>query len=89
MRIFIAIYVNIPFSIKINTLIASIITQSMSDIIVLDAFGNTLNSGDTVQRIKPLPVKGTKITLNKGTKVKNIRLTDDIDLIEANIPEVK
>ena len=61
----------------------------MSDIIVLDAFGNTLNSGDTVQLIKPLPVKGTKITLNKGTKVKNIRLTDDIDLIEANIPEVK
>lgn len=61
----------------------------MSDIIVLDALGNTLNSGDTVQLIKPLPVKGTKITLNKGTKVKNIRLTDDIDLIEANIPEVK
>ena len=61
----------------------------MSDIIVLDAFGNTLNSGDTVQLIKPLPVKGTKITLNKGTKVKNIRLTDDIDLIEANTPEVK
>ena len=61
----------------------------MSDIIVLDAFGNTLNSGDTVQLIKPLPVKGTKITLNKGTKVKNIRLTDGIDLIEANIPEVK
>lgn len=59
------------------------------ELIVTDAFGNTLASGDTVQLIKPLPVKGTKITLNKGTKVKNIRLTDDVELIEANIPEIK
>ena len=30
----------------------------MSDIIVTDAFGNTLSSGDSVQLIKELSVKG-------------------------------
>jgi uncharacterized Zn ribbon protein len=37
----------------------------MSDIIVTDAFGNTLNSGDSVQLTKELAVKGTKVTLKK------------------------
>jgi protein PhnA len=61
----------------------------MSDITVVDAFGNTLASGDTVQLTKELSVKGTKVTLKKGTKVKNIRLTDDVEEISANIPEIK
>ena len=56
---------------------------------VVDAFGNRLASGDTVQLTRELPVKGTKVTLKKGTKVKNIRLTDNIEEISANIPEVK
>lgn len=37
----------------------------MSDITTIDAFGNTLASGDTVQLTKELAVKGTKITLKK------------------------
>ena len=61
----------------------------MSDIIVTDAFGNTLSSGDSVQLIKELSVKGTKVTLKKWTKVKNIRLTDDAEEISANTPEIK
>lgn len=61
----------------------------MSDITVVDAFGNALSSGDTVQLTKELAVKGTKVTLKKGTKVKNIRLTDDAEEISANIPEIK
>ena len=56
---------------------------------VVDAFGNELASGDAVQLTRELPVKGTKVTLKKGTKVKNIRLTDNIEEISANIPEVK
>lgn len=56
---------------------------------VRDAFGNILASGDTVQLTKELAVKWTKVTLKKGTKVKNIRLTDDLEEISANIPEVK
>ncbi|NRH20880.1 alkylphosphonate utilization protein [Candidatus Gracilibacteria bacterium] len=62
----------------------------MSDtLITVDAFGNTLTSGDTVQLTKELAVKGTKVVLKKGTKVKNIRTTDDIEEITANIPEIK
>ena len=61
----------------------------MSDVTVVDAFGNTLASGDTVQLTQQLDVKWTKISLKKGTKVKNIRLTDDIEEISANTPEIK
>lgn len=56
---------------------------------VVDAFGNELLSGDTVQLTQELKVKGTKIALKKGTQVKNIRLTDDVEEISANIPEIK
>lgn len=61
----------------------------METLEIKDAFGNTLTSWDTVQLTKELSVKWTKVTLKKGTKVKNIRLTDDPDEITANIPEVK
>ncbi len=55
----------------------------------LDAYNNVLANGNTVQLIKELAVKGTKVTLKKGTKIKNIRLTDDNEEIAANIPEIK
>ncbi len=61
----------------------------MSENLTLDAFGNTLNSGDSVQLTQELKVWWTKVTLKKGTKVKNIRLTDDNEEITANTPEVK
>lgn len=61
----------------------------MENTLITDAFGNTLTSGDTVQLTRELAVKWTKVTLKKGTKVKNIRLTDDPDEITANIPEIK
>jgi protein PhnA len=50
--------------------------------IVNDAYGNTLNDGDTVTVIKDLKVKGSSSVVKVGTKVKNIRLVDgdhDID----------
>jgi protein PhnA len=59
------------------------------ELITVDAHGNVLASGDTVQLTQQLDVKGTKISLKKGTKVKNIRLTDDIEEISANTPEIK
>ena len=55
----------------------------MSASTTVDAFGNILNSGDTVQLTQQLDVKWTKISLKKGTKVKNIRLTDDIEEISV------
>ncbi len=61
----------------------------MSNSLTVDAFGNTLTSGDTVQLTKELSVKWTKITLKKWTKIKNIRTTDDIEEITANTPEIK
>jgi protein PhnA len=62
----------------------------MSDgIIVKDSNGTILNSGDSVTLIKDLKVKGTSVTLKRGTLVKNIRLTDDAEEIECNADKVR
>ncbi|HQR59320.1 MAG TPA: alkylphosphonate utilization protein [Azonexus sp.] len=58
-------------------------------IIVKDSNGTILNSGDSVTLIKDLKVKGTSITLKRGTLVKNIRLTDDAEEIECNADKVR
>lgn len=59
------------------------------DIIVKDSNGTILNNGDSVTLIKDLKVKGTSVTLKRGTIVKNIRLTDDAEEIECNSDKVK
>jgi len=59
------------------------------DIIVKDSNGTRLCDGDSVTLIKDLKVKGTSVTLKRGTLVKNIRLTDDEELIECNTGKVK
>jgi len=56
---------------------------------VKDSNGATLQDGDSVQVIKDLKVKGTSVTLKRGTTIKNIRLTDDEELIECNAEKVK
>ena len=56
---------------------------------VKDSHGTTLADGDSVQVIKDLKVKGTSITLKRGTVIKNIRLTDDEEEIECNADKVK
>lgn len=58
-------------------------------VIVRDSNGTVLADGDTVHVIKDLKVKGTSVTLKRGTVIKNIRLTDDADLIECNAEKVK
>ncbi len=58
-------------------------------LIVKDSNGTVLADGDTVTVIKDLKVKGTSVTLKRGTVCKNIRLTDDEDLIECNVDKVK
>ncbi len=52
---------------------------------VKDSNGNLLNEGDSVTLIKDLKVRGSSTTLKRGTKVKNIRLTDDEDEVEGKI----
>lgn len=56
---------------------------------VKDSNGNALNEGDSVQIIKDLKVKGTSVTLKRGTVIKNIRLTADDEAIECNAEKVK
>jgi protein PhnA len=56
---------------------------------VRDSNGNILNDGDCVTLIKDLKVKGTSVTLKRGTTIKNIRLTSDIEEIECNAEKVK
>ena len=61
----------------------------MSDVIAKDSNGNRLADGDSVTVIKDLKVKGTNVTLKRGTLIKNIRLTDSADEIECNAEKVK
>lgn len=56
---------------------------------VKDSNGAVLNTGDSVQVIKDLKVKGTSVTLKRGTVIKNIRLTSDEEEIECNADKVK
>ena len=54
-----------------------------------DSNGAILTNCDSVLVVKDLKVKGTSVTLKKGTKVKNIRLTDSPDEIEGNVEGVR
>ncbi|MDP1682488.1 MAG: alkylphosphonate utilization protein [Burkholderiales bacterium] len=56
---------------------------------IKDSNGTPLNEGDSVQIIKDLKVKGTSVTLKRGTIIKNIRLTSDEEEIECNAEKVK
>jgi protein PhnA len=56
---------------------------------VKDSNGNMLADGDSVTVIKDLKVKGTSVTLKRGTMIRNIRLTDDAEEIECNADKVK
>ncbi|MDQ3111716.1 MAG: alkylphosphonate utilization protein [Bacteroidota bacterium] len=50
-----------------------------------DSNGTILNAGDTVSVIKSLKVKGSSDMIRQGAVVKNIRLTDDQELIEGKV----
>ena len=57
----------------------------MDELIVKDCNGNQLKDGDSVVLIKSLKVKGSSVTLNKGTVVKRIRLTDDEQEVDCKV----
>ncbi len=56
-----------------------------NEIVVTDSNGTRLNDGDSVMPIKDLKVKGTSVTLKRGTTIKNIRLTGDEDAVECRV----
>ena len=56
---------------------------------VRDSNGNLLADGDSVTLIKDLKVKGTSVTLKRGTLIRNIRLGDTPEEIECNAEKVR
>jgi protein PhnA len=54
-----------------------------------DSNGAVLGEGDSVTLIKDLKVKGTSVTLKRGTLVKGIHLTDDPAEVECRVEKVK
>ncbi|MDA3969257.1 alkylphosphonate utilization protein [Helicobacter ibis] len=50
-----------------------------------DSNGTELNAGDSVSVIKDLKVKGANSTIKRGTTIKNIKLTNKDDEIEAKV----
>ena len=56
---------------------------------VRDSNGNVLKEGDSVQVIKDLKVKGSSITLKRGTVIKNIRIGVGDEAVEGNSDRVK
>lgn len=52
---------------------------------VKDSNGNLLSEGDSVTVIKDLKVRGSSSIIKRGTKVKNIRLTEDEEEVEGKV----
>jgi protein PhnA len=56
---------------------------------VRDCNGTKLSDGDSVTLIKDLKVKGSNVTLKRGTMSKGIQLTSDEEEIEGKSDKVK
>jgi protein PhnA len=54
-----------------------------------DSNGTILNDGDNVTLIKDLKVKGTSVTLKRGTMVRGIRLTGNPEEVDCKVEKVK
>ena len=52
---------------------------------VKDSNDSLLADGDTVTLIKDLKVKGSSLVLKRGTTVKKIKLTDDVNEVDCRI----
>jgi len=63
--------------------------MSDDELEVKDSNGAILKDGDAVTLIKDLPVKGTSVTLKRGTTIKGIRLTYDPTEVECRHEKVK
>lgn len=64
-------------------------TDDEDVVVQRDANGNILANGDSIILIKDLKLKGSSTVIKKGAKAKNIRLTDEEDLIECSIDGMK
>lgn len=55
---------------------------------VRDSNGTILKDGDSVKLVKDLKVKGSSVTLKRGTVVKSIRLTEDEDEVDCRVEKM-
>lgn len=60
------------------------IEQVVNDV-AKDSNGSLLSDGDDVTLIKDLKVKGSSVTLKRGTKVRGIRLTENVEEVDCRI----
>ncbi|MER9882046.1 alkylphosphonate utilization protein [Mesorhizobium sp. M0118] len=65
------------------------IAASAGSIEVRDAAGNVLVDGDSVVLVKDLKVKGAGQTLQQGTVIKSIRLTENREEIDCRHDAIK
>ncbi|WP_431285243.1 alkylphosphonate utilization protein [Humitalea sp. 24SJ18S-53] len=56
---------------------------------VRDSNGTALAEGDNVTLIKDLKVKGTTVTLKRGTLIRGIHLTDNEAEVECRAEKIK
>ncbi len=56
---------------------------------IRDSNGTLLSEGDTVLTIRDIKVKGASGTLKRGTKIKNIKLSDKVEAITGVCTEMK
>jgi protein PhnA len=62
------------------------IEEEINEKIYKDANGNVLCDGDSVTIIKDLKIGGGSGVIKRGTKVKNIKLTDGDHDIDCKVP---
>ena len=58
-------------------------------VVVRDSNGTELKDGDNVTLVKDLKVKGSSVTLKRGTMIKGIRLTGDDQEVDCRHEKVK
>ncbi len=54
-------------------------------LVVKDSNGTVLKDGDDVVLIKDLPLRGSSTVYKRGTKVMNIKLTDNADEVDCRL----
>lgn len=53
--------------------------------VAVDSNGAVLSDGDSVTVIKDLKVRGSSMVIKRGTKVKSIRLTDNVEEVDCKV----
>lgn len=56
---------------------------------IRDSNGTILQEGDSVSLIKDLDVKGSNVTLKRGTVIKNIRIGEGSEAVQGNADKIK